>query len=243
MQEFYKILKWDTDFFGFVVAKICPHSLRDQTLIHTLEGLRKNNVKLVYWASDPQDEASQKLARALGGTFVDQKVTYFINLDCEYKSNLAITSEIKVFDGNWPNKDLTNLAIESGLHSRFKVDPKIPKEKFEELYTIWIRESVKRNIADSVLVWEDCGRIVGMITVAIKNKRGDIGLIAVDESVRGKRIGEKLVYSALKWAQSKGYMTNQVVTQGNNRAACRLYEKCGYEIEKIQNYYHFWLQD
>jgi len=31
-----------------------------------------------------------------------------------------------------------------------------------------------------------------------------------------------------------------VVTQRDNRSACRLYERNGYSIGRVEQYYHFW---
>ena len=87
----------------------------------------------------------------------------------------------------------------------------------------------------------DGEKIVGMVTVGMKNGRGDIGLVAVHESMRGKNVGVNLTRAAQKWAIGKGCRYAQVVTQGNNLAACKLYEKCGYRVESIVNFYHIWI--
>jgi dTDP-4-amino-4,6-dideoxy-D-galactose acyltransferase len=81
-----------------------------------------------------------------------------------------------------------------------------------------------------------------MVPVGEKNGRGDIGLLAVDSSMRGKKLGIALVNAAQQWTIENGFTTAQVVTQGENVSACRFYEKCGYRIDKIENVYHFWSQ-
>lgn len=80
-----------------------------------------------------------------------------------------------------------------------------------------------------------------MVTVGKKGDRADVGLIAVDASMRGKKLGAALVLAAQEWALKNGYGSAQVVTQGENLAACKLYEKCGYHVDKIENIYHFWM--
>ena len=74
-----------------------------------------------------------------------------------------------------------------------------------------------------------------------KNKVRDIGLIAVNRNYRGKRFGEMLVRHAQYWFINNGYNIGQVVTQGTNIPACNLYKKCGYSVEKVEYFYHFWL--
>ncbi|MCG6533248.1 MAG: GNAT family N-acetyltransferase, partial [Syntrophales bacterium LBB04] len=70
---------------------------------------------------------------------------------------------------------------------------------------------------------------------------GDIGLFAVDAAMRRKNLGVSLVHTAQEWAHRRGLKSAQVVTQEKNVAACRLYEKCGYRIDKVEFFYHFWI--
>ncbi len=46
--------------------------------------------------------------------------------------------------------------------------------------------------------------------------------------------------SAEKWFSNSGYKSIQVVTQGDNIPACKLYESCGYTIESVELFYHIW---
>jgi dTDP-4-amino-4,6-dideoxy-D-galactose acyltransferase len=80
-----------------------------------------------------------------------------------------------------------------------------------------------------------------MVTVGEKQGRGDIGLLAVAAGMQGSNVGVSLVRAAREWARRKGYRLAQVVTQGENVPACRLYEKCGYAIDKVEHFYHFWI--
>ena len=49
------------------------------------------------------------------------------------------------------------------------------------------------------------------------------------------------MHAAHRWMQQRGAQVAQVVTQLDNRAACRLYERAGYRISRLQHFYHFWL--
>lgn len=237
----FQILDWDSDFFEFRVAKIIPSQLNMRELNNVLEQLRSDCITLAYWASDPDDDESQLAAKSADIFLADEKVTYVRDISTFDISSVARDETIEAYCGTSVNADLVSLALQSGLYSRFRVDPKIPAHKFEQLYEQWIEKSVNKTIAETVLIKKSGNMIVGMITAGFKNNRGDIGLIAVDESARGMKIGEKLVNAALHWSVAKGHKTVQVVTQGANRAACILYEKCGYHTEKIENVYHIWL--
>ncbi len=91
-----------------------------------------------------------------------------------------------------------------------------------------------------MLVFSADKEIDGFVTLGQKNNRGDIGIIAVDGKQRGKGIGKSLMLSAEQWFANHGYTDMQVITQGGNEAACRLYESCGFTIEKTEYVYHIW---
>jgi ribosomal protein S18 acetylase RimI-like enzyme len=54
--------------------------------------------------------------------------------------------------------------------------------------------------------------------------------IAVNESCRGKGVGQALMEHAIAWAKSKGFPGMMLETQNNNVAGCRLYARCGFEL-------------
>jgi ribosomal protein S18 acetylase RimI-like enzyme len=81
-----------------------------------------------------------------------------------------------------------------------------------------------------------------MITVKVADRIGNIGLVAVAESHRGRGIGSQLIESAHRWMINRGAATTTVVTQAANAAACRLYKRAGYTVAQAENVYHFWPQ-
>ena len=242
MNNIFEILKWDSDFFGFIVARLAPHRLTADELERTLALLKKQKVSLVYWACDPLDKDSQQAAKLFGGFLADRKITYEIDLQNVTNANFRQDSEtIEEYIEPVLDSQLEALALKSGIFSRFKVDPKFSKEQYERLYTLWVRNSVNNTMADIVFVAKYRGNIVGMVTARKKQDYGQIGLISVDESMRGKNLGMSLVSKALEWSILQGCKVAQVVTQADNVAACKLYDKCGYHIKKTEHFYHFWL--
>jgi dTDP-4-amino-4,6-dideoxy-D-galactose acyltransferase len=237
----YQIMDWDTKFFGFPVARILPDRMTRGELERTIASLKEAAVRLAYWASDPGDASSQEAAKACDGFLADRKVTYLIDLGRASDPAVAVEWAVEPYGDPLPCAELEALAVRICAYSRFKVDPRMPDGACEDIYKMWIRNSVNRTIADEVLVIRDSGRIAGMVTLGEKQGRADIGLLAVAVGMEGKNVGVSLVRAAQEWARGKGYRFAQVVTQGENVAARRLYEKCGYTIDKIENYYHFWI--
>jgi len=232
MQNDFEILQWDSDFFNFKVAKINNGVLLNDAFF---EKLHHENVQLAYYSSKNKLTETSNEYYTFG--LVDEKVTFLKEIE---QSPLIRNTES--YSEKYPDKQLINLAIESGIYSRFNVDPKIGKKKFEELYTQWIIKSVSKEIADDVLVYKTGGKIAGFVTIGQKNGRADIGIIAVDKDYRGKGIGKTLMKTAENFYFNKLKLI-QVVTQGDNLPAIKLYEGCGYKIEKVEFLYHLWIEN
>jgi dTDP-4-amino-4,6-dideoxy-D-galactose acyltransferase len=238
-----KLLPWDSGFFGFKIASITPNRLSPARLGQILESLRQQDVSLVYWPSDPVDEESQNAAITFEGFLADRKTIYSINLKNSFDVQATVkTNIIEEYTGTVACPELVGLAFESGIFSRFKLDQHFSQEKYEELYKIWISRSVDKAIADAVFVARNNGRIVAMVTVSSRDEIGVIGLIAVEEGMRGNNVGKDLIATAHTWYIARGCTIGRVTTQGINHVACKLYERCGYTVERIHNYYHFWLK-
>ena len=235
----YQRLDWDSDFFGIGVARIIPARLSREELTETLTQLRQQHVTLAYWFAD--QEFDHDVITSLGGVFVDRKTTFVVDLRTLHFDRIPLADRVEPFADPMAVADLQSLAIQSGEFSRFAVDPNLPKDKFVALYKVWIDRSIRKDIASEVLVIRDGDTIAGMVTLGEKNARGAIGLIAVDSRYRGRKYGEALVRAAQRWFATHGYEYGQVVTQGQNVAACYLYEKCGYSVERVECVYHFWM--
>ncbi len=234
---YYKILDWDSKFFKFTVAKIINTRPTLPDLKEILRLLKTQGVRLVYWPAESLWD--QDVISALGGQLVDIKTTYVLHLAKGMPEKLDTSEVIKADEDLQDIDDLEDLAIQSGEYSRFALDPNISKENFFSLYKIWMRKSLSKEIAQEVLLIKQPNKIAGMVTLGEKDGRGDIGLIAVDRQFRGNSYGKKLVYASRDWFLSQAYPEAQVVTQGNNPAACKLYETCGYSVETVEYYYHF----
>lgn len=235
----YRVLDWDTKFFGFKIAEINQSQQGSRELEKILSTLKKQKIRLVYWVSDLVCE--DVILKTYGGKLVDEKITFVIDFSDKNSGDFTVSKNVEPYVDSMSLAALENLAIQSGEYSRFAVDPNIPRKQFIDMYKTWIWKSLRKELADEVFVLQDTDRIAGMVTLGEKNKRGDIGLIAVDSASRNKNFGQTLVRAAQNWFMVNNYQFGQVVTQGQNTAACNLYKKCGYTVEKTEYSYHFWL--
>lgn len=236
MSHHIDILEWDTEFFGFRVGRISGPVIEDAQVEHIQSLVQQRESKLTYLSSAVPLPESIHHIHGLDISLVDRKTTYVKKVDSGAYSSWSIAS-LQAEDAN---ETLLQLAIQSGVYSRFNVDQRISQERFEELYRRWMINSLNRTIAKDVLVVRVEQDIAGFVTIGEKNQRADIGIIAVDGVFRGQGLGRSLMKAAEHWAHQWGYDTIQVVTQGENIPACQLYESCGYQVDSIEFFYHIW---
>ena len=238
MDARYKELPWDSEHFHCRVAAITDPGLDDDALRAVLSDLRQKGFRLVYH-TPAQPLANDALIRAFDGIMADEKVTFAKDLEDE--SSITVDPHIHSYTAQTVSAELLQLALDAGLYSRFRVDSHFRNNEYALLYRIWIERSVRREIAHEVIVYEEDGHLLGMVTMGEKNNRGDIGLVAVSERARGRGIGKKMMQAAEADFHSRGYRHIQVVTQGINEAACKLYSGAGFYLDEKIYYYHFWL--
>ncbi len=236
MNNTINILEWDSNFFGIKICRIAAEILNNEELADILKKLKELNIDLGYYSSVLPLNENDSFSELYNIKFVDKKTTYLKKINRKASSCISVTP----YKSDYPNSKLFELAIESGIYSRFNVDKKIGRIKYEELYKEWIINSVNRKLAKEVFIYIDNGIINGFVTLGENNSIADIGMIAVDSDYRGKGIGKSLMYSAENWFANNNYEYIQVTTQGDNLPACRLYESCGYKINKVEYFYHLW---
>ena len=213
-------LPFDSELFGYPVGKYEVTKNWDQD-----EFLKQTpSFQLEYLISEHELDIKSKYIQLMDVKLVFEKAL---------KSESTFTDNIELYQGQL-TEDLISLALASGEYSRFKVDPRLDQGEFEKLYQIWITKALQKR---EVLVY---GALEGMVTCSVEGELGQIGLIAVKASSRGKGIGEKLLKKAESWAFEKGARKMKIPTQKANTPALNLYKKMGYKSASQTNIYHYW---
>lgn len=224
-------LEWDSDFFGFSVGRLDYEGATNLSTF--LQNNNNNPYHLVYlFSKTPLPKEEQESLSPMGTklVFSKQLTQQFIELSPNIESYTAENVSDKLLD----------LAYQSGIYSRFRLDPKMPTGSFEKLYRLWIERSVDRSLAKEVYVYKMGDIIAGMITIGVKNGRGEIGLIAVDKTFRGQSIGSKLLASADAFCLKHQLEFLDVATQKENNPAAQFYSGKGFEVAKEDYIYHYW---
>jgi len=86
-------------------------------------------------------------------------------------------------------------------------------------------------------------RIAGWIGVHLfrcveMDKRAEISGLVVDQQVRSRGIGKRLLHTAEEWARSRGCHAISVLSNAKRERAHRFYTNNGYEHTKTQKSFH-----
>lgn len=231
-------LGFDSDLFGFEVGRIEAPELSDAELDRVVAEMQAAGVQLAYWLVDPARVSEASRWSALGGRVVAHRRAYVRHLPTSPPQPRGVA--IVRFAAELPDEALLGLALQSGESSRFAVDPCVGRGNFEALYGAWVTNCTRDPHSDGVFVIRgDGGLCRAMVTVDRVASRGRIGLIAVDPASRRQGWGRALVEHSWRHALDAGLDEVEVVTQRANHGACRLYEACGYRLEREQAWVHF----
>tara|TARA_Y100000385_G_C13030810_1_gene610656 strand:+ start:157 stop:849 length:693 start_codon:yes stop_codon:yes gene_type:complete len=228
MGKSYQLLEWDSSFFGFDVYSI--NSNNETTIKDQLHQLKKHDGSLVYLFTDLVFD--DVFLTKSSGKFVGTKVVFSKNLQSVSSNNIIKSIKYDVIP-----RELLSLAFQSGEFSRFKIDTRLARESFEELYKKWLLKAID-NTDIETLVYSEGNIIKGFISVEF-SEEAVIGLFAVDETMRGKGVGRLLLNQAEYISKNKGYNNLQIPTQKENSGAYGFYLNSNYKIIEERRNYHF----
>lgn len=231
-------LTWDTEFFGFPVgcvmltnADVDPNELR-----RVIDMAGETLTYVFLPVGDGSDCAAERPRSALvdmGGMCRDLKVTFRKAIDTDVKEPEGLESVA----ASCITPELESLAYASGWCSRFVADDRL-RRFFKPMYLAWLRRDLTSG---KVFVRPSADRPEGMATVSIDSRgMGKIGLVAVDAKSCGKGIGTSLLKDVDRYLLSHSVSQCEVVTQGMNVAAHRLYEKVGFKPISRREVWHVW---
>jgi GNAT superfamily N-acetyltransferase len=235
----WEILDWDSDFFGFRIARAfaAPSA---KALARTVEECARRQVRCLYFLAEAGDIATIRLLERQGFGFADVRLTLAQRVGAGEPPEIPGIRPARAED----LPALQRIARLSHHDSRFYADPNFPRDRCDALYDTWIVKSCNQGFADAVFVAETAaGEAVGYVTATmIQPDRGQIGLLAVALEARGSGTGHRLIHQALSWAHARGAASAIAVTQGGNVSAVRAYQRCGFVAERVQLWYHRWFE-
>jgi len=236
MNQNFEIVSWDTDFFGFKVARIKADAINNKDGLDQLKEMYNQDVQLAYYVGkSPLDK------NLLENKYF--KVHLVITRVPIVKNLIAISDthkNIHSYSESYPDENLIKLAQLAGAQGRFGNDPNISEQQCNGIFKNWIINSVNKKMASDVLVYKEDGKIVGFSTLKVGNGVGYAPLFAVAREYEGKGISFALMRAAESVMFSKGVTRVLSGTQNFNRKALAIYKRYGFEIKEPEYVYHFW---
>jgi dTDP-4-amino-4,6-dideoxy-D-galactose acyltransferase len=237
--ELCSILEWDSAFFGMTIARVNPNRFDAQTVAQVIDWCKQKQVSCLYFLADSNHVETLRQAEENGFYLTDIQVTYEQStngLEDRYAPDpeirMAIPEDLPV---------LRAMTDSSYRDSRFYYDGHFSQESCDRMYEIWIEKSLS-GYAQTVLVIGAPGQPEGFVTcdTILPEAKGKIGLVGVSRNARGRGVGQALVRESLHWFAKQGMKSVQVVTQGRNISAQRLYQNCGFLTKEVRFWYHRW---
>lgn len=225
-----QIAEWDTNFFGFKVARLDNSNLDKELLNKCIERAKKEQIACIYCLSDLKNE---NLLESFGFRRIDERIEY--------------TQEIKSFENSEDVRienatdddvpELKRIASKSfrGI-SRFYKDPHFNQEKIDNLYEKWIEKLIKEKNS-KILIIRKNGNIVAFIGISLKDREGIIELIAVDEKFKHNGYGELLIRQAYNFFDKLNRRKKAIKIDGESVYLRTLKE------EDVSERYCSWIND
>ena len=246
MTEPCEFLPWDTEFFGERIARVNGHRLDAPKISLIKAWCLQQSIACAYFLADADDPDTTLLAEENGYRLVDVRLTFEHDLK-KLPENTAAQPAPGVCIRPFLPEDiplLQGIARDSYTMSRFYSDTRFSRQKCSDLYDTWIQKSC-HGYAEAVWVAEVEGQAVGYVTCHLDRPEpawGQIGLVGIGAGAQGRGIGQLLIARSLVWFAGQGMKTVEVVTQGQNLRAQRLYQRSGFVSKNLQLWYHVWFQ-
>lgn len=224
-------LKWDSSFFELKIGKISTAEVLKNI---TPEDL--GPFDLLYIELSDKRKIPKSSAEWLNIAYTDKKVVYQKPL----KGKIQLHENITIYPLKYANRQLQDLALQSSVFSRFRLDKNFDKDAYRKLYLQWIKNSVRLKMADVVLIYGNIKNPAGFVTLSYKDQIAQIGLIAVDGVHQHQGIGKALMQAAEYFALKNNFTTLQVITQAENKSACTFYENVGFKKNAVTYTFHHW---
>jgi ribosomal protein S18 acetylase RimI-like enzyme len=223
-----KFRDWDSAFFG---VRIFQAHVGAADVAASLEEAGRQGAECLYLFIELTDPSGIEAAVRAGGRLVDIRVELTGEVEIDAHPGAAATRRAVQSD----REVLMRQALQLAHESRFARDARIPLQRVNEMYEIWI----ERCLSD------------GMIAVPVHHEAGFVGvrpdgpvtrieLVHVEPHSRGQGLGTSLIRDAVS---ALGVSEATVVTQIGNVGAQRLYQSLGLRSSGTAAVIHVWLDE
>ena len=237
-------LEWDSAFFGFGVGRITCLRLTESIEARVRQKAADQNLRFIEFRCGSGDRLSVTTAEAHRYSLADTRVTFELKDprangdDSNRKLHIAVAREEDI-------DALVSIGSDLYRDSRYYFDGGFEEETLRAFYGTWIRNGVLGTLDDFALALYDNGCPIGFCTVKLQrghSAAGRIGLFGLSRDHHGMGLGAAFLRASVEWLAKDGVTSLEVVTQGRNVAAQRLYQRAGFLTKRVELTYHKWLK-
>ena len=234
-------LTWDSQFFDRRIGQLASPPRARAGWIAVDRDAFLQGLECVYLLVDIQDTAAVAAAQQAGFCLVDIRLTLSREISGGQLPAAQPPPGVSLRAAALDDLPaLQAIARQSHTDSRFFSDPHFDPARSAEMYAVWIASYLEET--DNVIVWtaEQDGEALGYLTCQVAGQTGRIGLVGLAPRARGKGLGSVLLATGLAWFARQGARQVEVVTQGRNLPAQRLYQRGGFRSARLQLWFHKW---
>jgi ribosomal protein S18 acetylase RimI-like enzyme len=219
---------WDSKFFG---ARIFEAELRDHPVNQVVAEAAQAEADCLYLFIDAGDLTAIETAVRTGARLVDLRVELAGPIQPE-----AVVATVPTRLATHADREaLLSQTRELATESRFARDARIPEQRVQEMYEIWLDRCLNEGVV--AVPGADDAAFVGVRT---EDDVARIELVYVGAASRGQGLGRALIQEAVAAASASDV---SVVTQTGNVAAQRLYQSLGLRSRGTLAVLHLWLDE
>jgi len=239
----FKILEWDTNYFGIKSARV---TLKEEINRNDWIKIRNFIVENDFVVIDNINNNPTNnlfISNLLGAFLTDINFQFEKKLNKELNKFYNFDEKIVIKNNLEYKKDIVDISRKSYKFSRFFNDPFLNKEKAKNIYCHWVESSFLKD-DKYFLYYLENNEILGYILFKLDelNKKAIIELISVKLNHIGMNIGTKMINELEKYliTHHKYIDILQVGTQSNNTKAINFYVKNGFKVKELRSVYHYW---
>ena len=222
-------LNWDSDFFGRKIGVLMGNLRSAEAVSAALDAAAAAGFVYIICRPSVDDAAAVRTLERAGFYLTDIGVTWSSEVEMYLRRAAPIVADARVAVAS----DVPRLSAEAMTlfrNSRFYHDPFFSADEADRLHAVWLANSVSGQAADAVWIIPDSGFVTCKLTTG---GVGEVALIGVWESRRGRGAGRALMTAAIAWFASRGVRTVHVKTQVKNLRAMNFYHRLGFDLRAM----------
>jgi dTDP-4-amino-4,6-dideoxy-D-galactose acyltransferase len=235
-------MNWDSGFFKSNIAFLSSVCLTKNIENYVQNFSESNDINLIQFRCNCHDRETVRIAENNKYLFVDIRLT----MEKSINDTFIPVDKRKGIDFRKAVKADIEGLVECGkslyYDSRYYYDKNFDNKKVDEFYSGWIKKAVLGLFDDFCYALYENNKPIGFCTIKLKNRySASIGLLGIHQNYINEGLGQYMLNMVIGELYKDGITYIDVVTQGRNYSAQRLYQRCGFLTLSNELWYHKWL--